>query len=85
MAAIVLIRPARMKPRPTTRYIRGNRQTWLPVLDDVAELRRLAAARLAPGSNDPGVVRQRSRGKLNCRERIALLLDGLRALGHSPA
>jgi len=50
-------------------------ETWLPVLDDVAELRSLAAARLAPGSEDPGVVRQRSRGKLTCRERIALLLD----------
>ncbi|MET0460630.1 MAG: carboxyl transferase domain-containing protein, partial [Ilumatobacteraceae bacterium] len=48
---------------------------WLPVLDQVAELQGLAAARLAPGSLDPGVVRQRSRGKLNCRERIALLLD----------
>src|SRR5207244_1461993 len=31
--------------------------------------------RLAPGSRDPGVVRQRSRGKLTCRERIDLLLD----------
>jgi acetyl-CoA carboxylase carboxyltransferase component len=27
------------------------------------------------GSDDPGVVRQRSRGKLTCRERITLLLD----------
>jgi acetyl-CoA carboxylase carboxyltransferase component/biotin carboxyl carrier protein len=50
-------------------------ETWLPVLDDVTQLRGLAAARLAPGSEDPGVVRQRSRGKLTCRERIALLLD----------
>jgi biotin carboxyl carrier protein len=49
--------------------------TWAPVLDDVGALQRLAAARLAPGSDDPGVVRQRSRGKLTCRERIALLLD----------
>ena len=38
-------------------------------------LQRIAHARFAPGSNDPGVVRQRSRGKLTCRERIALLLD----------
>ena len=45
------------------------------MLDDVAALQGLAAARLAPGSEDPGVVRQRSRGKLTCRERIALLLD----------
>ncbi len=50
-------------------------ETWLPVLDDVGALQQLAAARLAPGSDDPGVVRQRSRGKLTCRERIALLLD----------
>jgi acetyl/propionyl-CoA carboxylase alpha subunit/acetyl-CoA carboxylase carboxyltransferase component len=49
--------------------------TWAPILDDVGALQHLAAARLAPGSDDPGVVRQRSRGKLTCRERIALLLD----------
>jgi acetyl-CoA carboxylase carboxyltransferase component len=45
------------------------------MLDDVGALQRLAHARLAPDSQDPGVVRQRSRGKLTCRERIALLLD----------
>jgi acetyl/propionyl-CoA carboxylase alpha subunit/acetyl-CoA carboxylase carboxyltransferase component len=50
-------------------------ETWADVLDDVRSLQRLADARLAPGSTDPGVVRQRSRGKLTCRERIALLLD----------
>ena len=49
--------------------------SWLPTLNEVATLKRLAAERLAPGSNDPGVVRQRSRGKLTCRERIDLLLD----------
>jgi acetyl/propionyl-CoA carboxylase alpha subunit len=48
---------------------------WEPVLDQVRRLQALADARLAPGSDDPGVVRQRSRGKLTCRERIALLLD----------
>ena len=48
---------------------------WAPVLGEVAALQALAAARLAPGSREPGVVRQRDRGKLNCRERIALLLD----------
>ena len=51
------------------------RETWAPVLEDVAAMRRLADVRLAPGSEDPGVVRQRSRGKLTCRERIDLLLD----------
>ena len=49
--------------------------TWAPVLDEVRTLQALAAERLGPGSMEPGVVRQRSRGKLNCRERIALLLD----------
>jgi acetyl/propionyl-CoA carboxylase alpha subunit/acetyl-CoA carboxylase carboxyltransferase component len=52
-----------------------QQETWAPVLDEVAELRGLADARLAPGSEDPGVVRQRRRGKLTCRERIDLLLD----------
>lgn len=53
----------------------GGAQTWGPTLDEVATLKRLAEARLAPGSEDPGVVRQRARGKLTCRERIELLLD----------
>ncbi|HZQ34817.1 MAG TPA: carboxyl transferase domain-containing protein, partial [Dehalococcoidia bacterium] len=48
---------------------------WQPVLDEIRQLQELAQARLAPGSQDPGVVRQRSRGKLTCRERIDLLLD----------
>ena len=50
-------------------------ESWTPLLDDVATMQRLAHERLAPGSEDPGVVRQRSRGKLTCRERIDLLLD----------
>ena len=50
-------------------------KTWLPVLQEVQTLQDLAEARLAPGSEDPGVVRQRNRGKLTCRERIRLLLD----------
>ena len=49
--------------------------TWAPLLRDVATMKALAHRRLAPGSDDPGVVRQRSRGKLTCRERIDLLLD----------
>ncbi len=35
----------------------------------------IAHRRFAPDSKDPGVVRQRTRGKLTCRERIDLLLD----------
>ena len=58
--------PARSQPRD---------QTWTPVLEEIESLRNIAHARLAQGSDDPGVVRQRSRGKLTCRERIALLLD----------
>ncbi len=50
-------------------------ETWQPVLDEIQTLQRLAQARLAPGSDDPGVVRQRDRGKLTCRERLHLLLD----------
>ena len=53
----------------------ASADTWAPMLEDIAAMRRLALQRLAPGSEDPGVVRQRSRGKLTCRERIDLLLD----------
>jgi acetyl/propionyl-CoA carboxylase alpha subunit/acetyl-CoA carboxylase carboxyltransferase component len=49
--------------------------TWGPTLGEVKALQAIAHARFAPGSTDPGVVRQRSRGKLTCRERIDLLLD----------
>ena len=49
--------------------------TWGPTLEEVETLKALARARLAPDSEDPGVVRQRDRGKLTCRERIDLLLD----------
>ena len=50
-------------------------QPWEKVLEEVTLLQQFANQRLAPGSTDPGVVRQRSRGKLTCRERIDLLLD----------
>ncbi|HEY5007648.1 MAG TPA: biotin carboxylase N-terminal domain-containing protein, partial [Caulobacteraceae bacterium] len=49
--------------------------SWAPMLAEVAALQAIAHNRFAPGSIDPGVVRQRSRGKLTCRERIDLLLD----------
>ena len=49
--------------------------SWAPLLDDIRAMQGLAHERLAPGSTDPGVARQRSRGKLTCRERIDLLLD----------
>ena len=50
-------------------------ETWSPILDEIETLQGIAHRRLAPGSTDPGVVRQRSRGKLTCRERISLLFD----------
>ncbi len=50
-------------------------ESWQSQLDDVYTLRQLAEDRLGPESEEPGVVRQRSRGKLHCRERIRLLLD----------
>jgi acetyl/propionyl-CoA carboxylase alpha subunit/acetyl-CoA carboxylase carboxyltransferase component len=50
-------------------------ETWAPLLSQIARLQGIAAERFAPESRDPGVVRQRSRGKLTCRERIDLLLD----------
>jgi acetyl/propionyl-CoA carboxylase alpha subunit/acetyl-CoA carboxylase carboxyltransferase component len=49
--------------------------TWAPTLADVRALQAIAHKRFAPDSTDPGVVRQRQRGKLTCRERIDLLLD----------
>jgi len=48
---------------------------WQPTMDQVATLQDIAHARFADGSTDPGVVRQRHRGKLTCRERIDALLD----------
>ena len=48
---------------------------WEPLLEDVQTLQRLAEERLGPDSDEPGVVRQRNRGKLHCRDRIRLLLD----------
>ncbi|HKK31720.1 MAG TPA: biotin carboxylase N-terminal domain-containing protein, partial [Alphaproteobacteria bacterium] len=50
-------------------------ETWGPQLEEVRALQDLADQRLAPGSEEIGVVRQRTRGKLTCRERIDLLLD----------
>lgn len=49
--------------------------TWAPMLADVQALQAIAHQRFVPDSKDPGVVRQRSRGKLTCRARIDLLLD----------
>src|SRR5215469_13373513 len=49
--------------------------TWAPMLAEVRALSAIAHKRFEWDSTDPGVVRQRQRGKLTCRERIDLLLD----------
>jgi acetyl/propionyl-CoA carboxylase alpha subunit/acetyl-CoA carboxylase carboxyltransferase component len=54
---------------------RDPADSWAPVLAEVETLRAMARARLSPNSREPGVVRQRDRGKLTCRERIERLLD----------
>ena len=54
----------------------SDEDTRAPQLREVAAMQKLADRRLEPGSSDPGAVRQRARGKLTCRERIDLLLDG---------
>jgi len=70
---LAVIKPASgaVRATPATTADEG----WQPMLDKVAALQAIAHKRLAPGSTDPGVVRQRNRRKLTCRERIDGLLD----------
>ncbi|WP_293363905.1 carboxyl transferase domain-containing protein [Phenylobacterium sp.] len=49
--------------------------SWAPTVRQVEALQAIAHARFAPDTQDPGVIRQRNRQKLSCRERIDLLLD----------
>ena len=70
VAVIAAAEGATSEPRAEHRA-----DTWAPLLEDVATMQALAHKRLAPGSDERGVVRQRSRGKLTCRERIDLLFD----------
>lgn len=72
VVAVIARAEGRARPADPERSDGGG---WSGVLEQIAALRRLAHARLAPGSEDPGVVRQRARGKLTCRERIDRLLD----------
>jgi acetyl/propionyl-CoA carboxylase alpha subunit/acetyl-CoA carboxylase carboxyltransferase component len=71
---VAAIAPSDGERLADSRSQRGD-ETWGGVLAEVRTLQRFAESRLAPGSSEPGVVRQRTRGKLTCRERIALLLD----------
>jgi acetyl/propionyl-CoA carboxylase alpha subunit/acetyl-CoA carboxylase carboxyltransferase component len=70
---------ATLKPDARAAAVATPRQygedSWAPMLAEVKALQSIAHNRFAPDSKDPGVVRQRSRGKLTCRERIDLLLD----------
>lgn len=49
-------------------------ETWDYIMQDIKLRHQIATDRLKD-LNDPGVARQKSRGKLTCRERISLLLD----------
>jgi acetyl/propionyl-CoA carboxylase alpha subunit/acetyl-CoA carboxylase carboxyltransferase component len=71
---IAAIAPSRDRADAGPRNYGEN--SWAPMLADVRALQSIAHARFEPDSRDPGVVRQRSRGKLTCRERIDQLLDG---------
>jgi acetyl-CoA carboxylase carboxyltransferase component len=66
---------ATIRPTGPRAAVVASDESWAPMLDTVARLQAIAHRRLAPGSRDPGVVRQRDRGKLTCRERIDGLLD----------
>ncbi|MEQ9639022.1 MAG: carboxyl transferase domain-containing protein [Alphaproteobacteria bacterium] len=57
------------------RAARDPNETWAPVLEEIDTLKQLALKRLGPDSQEPGVVRQRNRNKLTCRQRIDRLLD----------
>lgn len=71
---IATIRPSRHDGQVAVTRVYGE-DSWGPMLANVNALQEIAHRRFAPDSRDPGVVRQRTRGKLTCRERIDLLLD----------
>jgi len=72
---VALIKPDNADGAQSEAASEDDDRTWSAMMAADQTLKDLAAERLAPGSDDPGVVRQRSRGKLTCRERIELLLD----------
>ena len=49
--------------------------SWAPMMGQMAALQKIAHDRFGSETRDPGVIRQRNRQKLTCRERIDLLLD----------
>lgn len=74
-AMLAVIEPDQSVVVETTSTAPTGENTWGPTLTEVRTLQGLADKRLGPESQERGVVRQRDRGKLNCRQRIALLLD----------
>ncbi len=71
---VALIEPGETTSTSTPEETPSN-DGWKPTLAQAEAVRGFAHQRLAETSDDPGVVRQRSRGKLTCRERIDLLVD----------
>ena len=71
---LIAIAPGEGAARPTA-PAEPPEAGWRPMLDNVAQLQAIARSRFTEGSDDPGVVRQRGRGKLTCYERIDLLFD----------
>ncbi len=75
---VAVVSPSHSGPLQSSAQQSTNKNSeppWGSLLEEVKVLQNFARRRLEPGSDDPGVVRQRSRGKLTCRERIKLLLD----------
>ncbi|MBL8769844.1 MAG: ATP-grasp domain-containing protein [Phenylobacterium sp.] len=71
---VAALRPAAGQHAGATRTY--GEDSWAPVMAQVAALQQIAHDRFGPDTRDPGVIRQRNRQKLTCRERIDLLLDG---------
>lgn len=59
----------------TKKGIETGTGAWREVLEEVTTLKQMGIDRLGTESSEPGVVRQRNRGKLTCRQRIDLFLD----------
>jgi acetyl/propionyl-CoA carboxylase alpha subunit/acetyl-CoA carboxylase carboxyltransferase component len=71
VAAIAPVADAGAHAAPRT----YGEDSWAPTMGQVAALQQIALDRFGPDTRDPGVIRQRARQKLTCRERIDLLLD----------
>lgn len=72
---VVVIKRADGEGGADSSEVLPEEQTWAPLLKEISTLQQLAKDRFSPESQDPGVIRQRNRGKLTCNERIELLFD----------